>query len=225
MTRFNSMQAFVPDIAHVDAPTGSRYRKVLAKSLPYPHKCTGCGSIDRDCVDLDFQLADDRIQRGRIGAVLLCTQCFRNVADVMGYIPVELAELNVVAAVDQVLKEDAQRKLAELDNAARTLVEDIEARIDVFDVLRTGIFTGGIHSDGSLEIEMDMEPPQGSGMDSEELRRITDPEERAKAIIFGSSSNTNVPNGTERQADKSPVGEGPIIVPAASKLYPKPESL
>lgn len=192
---------FVPDPNAVVIPTGSRYRKVEPGFMPYPYKCTGCGSSDRACVDLDFQLTDDKIQRGRIGAVLLCTQCFRNAADVMGYIPVELAELNVITAVDQIMKEDAQRKLAELYEASSSLVENLKDRLDAYNVLRTAIFADNNNSSSDIEIEMDMEPPSvdgDSGEDSTEDRSNIE-----RTGDEGSTDRNGIEGGNAEDSKKS----------------------
>lgn len=149
------MRAYIPDLQHVNIATGSRYRRVEPGFLPFPYKCTGCGSTERACVDLDFQLTDDRIARGRIGAVLLCVLCFRNAADVMGYVPVETMEHAVEAAQDA----DLTNKVTAFGTLNQTILDELRDKIEYYNSRVRGILAGDFDSTSDLEVEMDMEPP------------------------------------------------------------------
>lgn len=54
-------------------------------SLPYPGKCSGCGSPSRECLDLGMDRDDNGLKAEDIGAVLMCTSCFGEAAGVMNY--------------------------------------------------------------------------------------------------------------------------------------------
>jgi hypothetical protein len=109
--------------------TGSRYRRVPASKLPWPHVCQGCGSGDFDCIDLDLQFDDDRLPLDRLGAVLLCVRCFRNAAEEMGYV-----HIDNVAPVET-------RTADNLIIVANNFVKQIERAADEYRHLANTIFT------------------------------------------------------------------------------------
>lgn len=153
------IRAYVPDLTAVTIATGSRYRRVEPGHLPYPYKCTGCGSTERACVDLDFQLTDDRIPRDRIGAVLLCVLCFRNVADVMNYVPVETMN----EAVSTIANSDAESKVTAFGQLNKTILEELGDKIEWYNARARSILAGDFDTPSVLEIEVDMEPPPSNG--------------------------------------------------------------
>jgi len=234
-------RSFIPDLSHVDIPSGSRYRKVEPGFMPYPYKCTGCGSTERACLDLDFQLTDDRIQRGRIGAVLLCTQCFRNCADVMGYIPVELAELNVAAAVNEVMIDDSQRVAHELGSACAAITTELVDRAEHYANLVRNILGASVDRFSIPEVTMDLEYEEIAGQGGEEagigrgedieppvgfgatagFTEGTDPETYAREVL----GITPVSYEPERPNVELDSLEGPSRIPANPSRHTKPGSL
>ena len=151
-------RAYIPDLTHVNIPSGSRYRRVEPGRLPYPYKCTGCGSTERACVDLDFQLTDDRIPRDRIGAVLLCVLCFRNVADVMGYAPVEIAKVDP----------DLERKVSAFGKLNASILSELRDKVEYFDTMVNHILAGNLDTLSDAEVEVDLESEITSGQDQPE---------------------------------------------------------
>lgn len=199
-------RAFIPDFTHVDVPTGSRYRRVEPGFMPYPYKCTGCGSSERACVDLDFQLTDDRIQRGRIGAVLLCTQCFKNAADVMGYVPVETMEHAIEAAVDQ----DVLRRANNLEGLVNAMVIELRGKVESYADMGRNILAVDFPRPSDIEVEMDMEPPPSNGQErivdvSSEQRIEGLSEEKKGRSPDEILSELGLPSEFERQASEPPV--------------------
>ena len=112
--------------------------KATGGLLPYPSKCAVCGSSYRDCVDLGIDFNSEYIPIDRLGAVLLCTECFNEAAQVMGYAPVETHvtfvdsdELTQFRIAVEGLKEHVDGLVTVLETLAMLIVCDLtENRFD-----------------------------------------------------------------------------------------------
>lgn len=157
----NDTRGFIPDLtAPTPKPTGSSYRLVYGGQLPYPGKCTGCGSSYRDCLDLNFQFDQDNVPRDRIGAVLLCVLCFRNAADVMGYVSTEVMMTEVNAARNQ----DDYGKATAFGKLNKTILEELGDKIEWYNSRAHSILAGDFDTVGSGEAQMDLESTTSDGL-------------------------------------------------------------
>lgn len=156
--------------------TGSRYRRVPANQLPWPHVCQGCGSGDFDCIDLDLQFDDDRLPLDRLGAVLLCVRCFRNAADEMGYV-----HIDNVAPVET-------RTADNLIIVANNFVKQIERAADEYRHLANTIFTTPDSS--SLAIADPQEAPRHPSIKAvdESERPIVEPVDSERPVSIPADS-------------------------------------
>lgn len=71
---------------------------IAGANLPYPHKCSYCGVENSDSIDLGFDIEDDplAVEERIVGrnAGLLCVDCARQVADLLGYVIPE-SDINI----------------------------------------------------------------------------------------------------------------------------------
>lgn len=72
-------------------------------NLPQPGSCARCMSHKRDCLDLGI---DFGLETPRAGAILICTECFANLAKIMGY---EKPVARKEAPVSDYIKESEER--------------------------------------------------------------------------------------------------------------------
>lgn len=126
-------------------------RKVSRTYLPYPSHCALCGSVDRDCLDLgiDYPAA---VEADRRGAVLICVNCFRHVAeDIMGY-------TRKVAPTDLDPKTDAI--ITDAENRIKKVKNDINELASALDIDLTGLRNYMLSLDSGRN-----EAPEASGHD------------------------------------------------------------
>lgn len=91
-----------------------------AAGLPAPGYCATCGSTARDCLDLGINYSDS-VELDRIGAVLICTECFANFAKVMGF------SNKVYSGSDTAehIISDAENKIRRVQDEAKRLVNSL----------------------------------------------------------------------------------------------------
>jgi len=96
------------------------FTRVKGGSLPHPGMCAVCGSSYKDALDMGFDFSDPRAPVSRLGAILLCVECFRSAAEVMDYIPNSDATNLIQVAVAEVYEDEAQRVADGLKKAIAT---------------------------------------------------------------------------------------------------------
>jgi hypothetical protein len=97
------------------------YHEVNA--LPFPHKCGVCGTSARGCLDLGISFLEDWMPFDRMGAVLICTVCFAEGAQEMGYTAPDKMDIKLAEAKEQAYNESFERARHNVLDLARSIID------------------------------------------------------------------------------------------------------
>lgn len=174
--------------------------RVTGGALPYPSKCSVCGSSTKDCVDLGIDINDDRMPIDRFGAVLLCVDCFGEAAQAMDYISHDGLMQRIAAVETQIRAEysgveswyESLKRVKELNNGISAVLLDIADR-------GSASVSGFVADNSSDLLERESE-----------FEGNSEPESQFSNDESGVSATSG--SGTSIESDVEPAGQGYRIV-------------